>query len=158
MRITIKRSPVESTPTYTHGRLFTEESGFLCWTLEDADRGLTNDMPLERIKAIKRYGETAIPKGTYRIQMCTSPKLHTKAYAQKYGGKLPMVCDVPGWTGVYIHPFNSPEESLGCIAPGVLKGDIRGRIFESTRAFYDLMDFYVIPAVERGEDIYLTIE
>ena len=49
-------------------------------------------------------------------------------------------------------------ESYGCIAPGVLRDGIRGRIFDSTKAFYDLMDFYLVPAHERGQQIWLNIE
>lgn len=158
VEMTLKRSASESGPGYTHGRLFLEESGFLCWTLEDEDRGLTSDMGLAKIKAIKQYGKTAIPTGRYRVELRVSPKLKDKPYAKKYGGMLPALQDVPGWTGVLIHPFNTPEESLGCIAPGVLKGDKRGRIFESTRAFYDLMDYYLWPAYQRKDEIWITIK
>lgn len=159
MEIRIKRAPAESGNGYTHGRLSTDEGGFVCWTLEDTDRGLTSDMPLAEIKAKKVYGQTAIPKGTYKVRMdMVSPKLKDRAYAKKYGGKLPRLVGVPGWSGVLIHPFNLPSESLGCIAPGMLRFNVRGRIFDSTRAFYDLMDFYLIPAYKRGEDIWLTIE
>ena len=159
MRITIKRNAYESAAGYTHGRLLTDEGGFLCWTLEDEDRGLTQDMPLEKIMARKVYGKTAIPKGTYRVRMDTiSPKLKDRPYAKKYGGILPRLENVPGWTGVLIHPFNVPSESYGCIAPGMLRSGIRGRIFDSTQAFYDLMDFYLVPAAKRGEEIWITIE
>lgn len=158
VNLTLKRSPAESGAGYTHGRLFVDEGGFLCWSLEPEDRGLTSAMSEAKIKAVKVYGKTAIPKGRYEVKLRVSPKLKDKPYAKKYGGMLPAIQNVPGWTGVLIHPFNTPEESLGCIAPGVLKGDKRGRIFESTKAFYDLMDFYIMPAVKRGDKIFLTIE
>lgn len=158
MEIRIKRSPAESGEGYTHGRLSTDEGGFLCWTLEDTDRGLRQDMPLEEIKRRKVYGQTAIPAGRYPIQLRVSPRLGGRPYAQKYGGKLPYIIGVPGWSGVIIHPFNLPSESLGCIAPGMLRSGIRGRIFDSTAAFYDLMDFYIWPAYQRGEKIWLTID
>ena len=158
MEIRIKRAPAESGNGWTHGRLSTDEGGFLCWTLEDTDRGLRQDMPLEEIKRRKVYGQTAIPAGRYPIQMRVSPRLGGRPYAQKYGGKLPYIYGVPGWSGVIIHPFNLPSESLGCIAPGMLHSGIRGRIFDSTAAFYDLMDFYIWPAYQRGEEIWLTIE
>lgn len=159
MKITIKRNPAESAAGYTHGRMYLDECGFFCWTLEDEDRGLSQDMPLAQIKARKKYGQTAIPKGTYLVRMDTiSPKLKDRAYAKKYGGRLPRLENVPGWTGVLIHPFNVPSESYGCIAPGMLRSGIRGRIFDSTQAFYDLMDFYLVPAAKRGEEIWITIE
>lgn len=157
MKITIKRNTAESAAGYTHGRMFLDECGFFCWTLEDEDRGLTQDMPLATIKARKKYGQTAIPKGTYRVRMdVVSPKLKNRAYAKKYGGCLPRLENVPGYEGVLIHPFNTAEESLGCIAPGVYAGG--GRIKDSTKAFYDLMDFYLVPAHKRGEAIWITID
>ena len=73
MEIRIKRAPAESGNGWTHGRLSTDEGGFLCWTLEDTDRGLRQDMPLEEIKRRKVYGQTAIPAGRYPIQMRVSP-------------------------------------------------------------------------------------
>ena len=159
MELRIKRNQYESAAGYTHGRLFIDECGFFCWTLEDEDRGLTQDMPLAKIQAVKVYGKTAIPAGRYRVNMDTvSPKLKGRPYAKKYGGRLPRLENVPGWEGVLIHPFNTPEESYGCIAPGMLRSGIRGRIFDSTKAFYDLMDFYLEPARKRGEEIWLTIE
>ena len=134
MKIRIKRNAYESGNGYTHGRLFTDEGGFLCWTLEDEDRGLTQDMSLVQIKAKKVYGKTAIPKGTYRVRMDTiSPKLKDRPYAKKYNGILPRLENVPGWTGVLIHPFNVPSESFGCIAPGMLHSGIRGRIYPITK-------------------------
>lgn len=158
VELLLQRAPVESGPGYTHGRLSLEECGFLCWTLEDEDRGLTQDMDPAKIKAVKVYGKTAIPTGRYEVKLRVSPKLKDKPYAKKYGGMLPAIQNVPGWTGVLIHPFNTPEESLGCIAPGVLKGDKRGRIFESTKAFYDLMDCYIWPAYLRKDEIWITIK
>ena len=64
MIIRVARNSYESAAGYTHGRLYVDEGGFLCWTLEDEDRGLRQDMPLAQIKARKVKGATAIPKGT----------------------------------------------------------------------------------------------
>lgn len=158
MTITIKRRPGQSADGYTHGQLYIDESGFLCWTLEDTDRGLTADMPLEEIKRRKVYGQTAIPKGTYRIHLRVSPSLKDRSYAQPYGGKFPVIINVPGYSGCMLHPGNTPEDTRGCILPGMLRQGIRGRVFDSTKAYRDLMDFYIWPAYKRGEQIWLTIE
>lgn len=157
LTIHLHRNPYRSAAGYTVGELLLPECGYLCDTLEDEDRGLHQDMPLATIKARKVNGQTAIPKGTYRVNMDTvSPKLKGRAYAKKYGGCLPRLENVPGWEGVLIHPFNTAADSLGCIAPGVWAG--KGRIKDSTRAFYDLMDFYLVPAHRRGEEIWITID
>lgn len=158
MEITIKRSVADSGPTYTHGRIFTDEGGFFGWTLEDTDRGLTSDMTEEEIKKRKKYGITAIPKGRYRIYLRVSPTLGEREYAKPYGGKFPVLINVPGYSGVMIHPGNTPADTNGCILVGMLRGSTRGRIFDSQKAYKDLMDYYVWPAYKRKEKIYITIE
>lgn len=158
MEITIKRSPVESGEGYTHGRLFTDEGGFVCWTLEDTDRGLTADMSEAQIKAIKKYGETAIPKGRYKVVLAVSPTLKDRSYAKKYGGMFPVLVNVPGYSGIMIHPGTTPADTRGCILTGMLRGSKRGRIYDSQQAYKDLMDFYIWPAHLRNQEIWMTIE
>lgn len=158
MRIRIVRNQYESAAGYTHARLLLDEGGFFCWTLEDEDRGLTQEMPLEQIKAKKVKGKTAIPKGTYKIQVRVSPKFKDRYWAKKYGGRLPYLQGVPGYEGVCIHVGNTPEDTDGCLLVGMLQGSIRGRVFDSVAAFQDLMDWYIMPAYERKEEIWVTIE
>ena len=158
MEIRIKRAPAESGNGWTHGRLSTDEGGFLCWTLEDTDRGLRQDMPLEEIKRRKVYGQTAIPTGRYPIQLRVSPRLKDRPYAKPYGGKFPVLEDVPGFSGVMIHPGTTVEDTRGCLLVGMLRSGIRGRIFDSRKAYRDLMDFYIWPAFLRNEEIWITIE
>ena len=49
---------------YTISRLYVNGELFGCNTLEDTDRGLSQDMQLEEIKKKKVYGQTAIPIGS----------------------------------------------------------------------------------------------
>ena len=93
---------------YTVGRFLIDGTRF-CESMEDPDRGLTQDMSLEEIKKRKVYGETAIPKGTYNVTMTWSPK---------YKRNMPEVHDVPGFSGVRIHSGNTAEDSHGCILLG----------------------------------------
>ena len=73
MNITIKR--IFKGDKYTIGKLYVNGI-YECDTLEDTDRGLTEDSPLSEIQSKKVYGETAIPTGTYKIDMNTvSPKI-----------------------------------------------------------------------------------
>lgn len=146
----------EKEANYTIGDLFVNGILF-SQTLEDKDRGLTQDMPLEEIKAKKVYGKTAIPTGTYEIDMNTiSPKFQARSWAKPYGGKLPRLLNVPGYEGILIHPFNSAAESLGCI--GVGNNSIKGMITDSSRTFMSLMSKYLLPAKVRGEKITISIE
>lgn len=80
----------------------------ICWTLEDKDRGLNQLMPAETIKQIKVFGKTAIPIGKYKFEFYNSPK-HGEVYLLK---------NVPGFEYIEIHPANTDEQLLGCIAPG----------------------------------------
>ena len=60
--------------TYTIGKLIIDGKR-ICETIEDKDRGLTDNMSVDEIKKKKVYGETAIPAGTYTISMTViSPK------------------------------------------------------------------------------------
>ena len=115
-------------------------------------------MPLAQIKARKVYGKTAIPKGTYRVQLRVSPSLKDRYYARPFGGKFPYLQNVPGFDGVMLHPGNGPEDVKGCICPGVCHSGIKGRVFDSVLAWQDLMQFYIWPAYQRKEEIWLTIE
>lgn len=116
MEIKIKREQLE--PTYTISKLFIDGQYF-CDTVEDCDRGLTDNMSLEEIMHKKVYGETAIPKGTYKITLdIISSKFKEKSWAKFCDGKLPRLLNVKGFEGVLIHVGNTPKDSLGCILVG----------------------------------------
>ena len=156
--IHLHRDPNRSTGAYTVGSIVLDECGYLCDSLEPADRGLSQDMDADKIKAIKVYGETAIPTGRYEIRMdIVSPAFKNKSYAKKYDGCLPRLMNVPGFDGVLIHPFNAANESKGCIGPGDFNART-GKLVRSTVAFYDLIDRYLMPAHQRGQKIYIEID
>ena len=64
MRLTLIRK--YKLPTYTIGKLYIDGEYF-CDTLEDKDRGLTDDMTVSEISKIKIKNETAITTGTYSL-------------------------------------------------------------------------------------------
>lgn len=158
MEMRLVRNAYESAAGYTLGRLFVDEGGFLCWVLEPENRGLHQDMPLSQIERKKVKGKTAIPAGRYRIRLRVSPKFGDKWYAKEYGGKFPYLCDVPGFDAIMVHPGNTAEDTAGCLLPGELQMGIRGRVFNSVLAWQDLMRFYIWPAYQRKEEIWITIE
>ena len=154
MELLVKR--VAKKNEYTIGKLYVD-GVYFSDTLEDCDRGLTQDMTLEEIKAKKIYGKTAIPTGTYEIDMNTvSPKFRDRSWAKPYGGKLPRLLNVPGYEGVLIHVGNSASDSSGCLLVG--KNSIKGMITDSTRTFHTLMSKFLLPAKVQGERITITIE
>ncbi|QOR58255.1 L,D-carboxypeptidase/transpeptidase [uncultured phage cr106_1] len=153
MNITIKR--IFKGDKYTIGKLYVNGI-YECDTLEDTDRGLTQSMPLTEIQSKKLYGETAIPTGTYEIDMNTvSPKFKDRSWAKFCGGKLPRFIDVPGYSGVLIHVGNKPADTLGCILVGDNK--IKGQVINSTSTFQELYSI-MLKAKVAGEKITVTIE
>lgn len=140
---------------YTIGKCYINNV-FFSNTMEDKDRELTDTMPLSEIKQRKVYGETAIPSGTYNLQMSYSPKFSSKTWAAKYQGKVLEIPNVKGFSGVRIHPLNKASESLGCIGLG--KNNVKGMITDSVNYYYEFLDEYILPAIQRGEKITLTIK
>lgn len=141
--------------TYTIGKCFINGNAFSD-TVEDKDRGLVNAMPLDEIKSKKVYSKTAIPTGTYEVKLTYSPKFAKNVWGRKYKGLVPQIMNVPAYEGVRIHPFNTAEESLGCIAVG--KNSVKGKVLEATKYYYRLMDDYILPAIKKREKITLTIK
>ena len=88
----------------TLGKLFSGDEQ-LCYTLEDVVREIEGD-PVESWKI---DGQTAIPRGTYKIGIDFSP--HFKR-------DLPHLLNVPGYVGVRIHPGNTDADTEGCILLG----------------------------------------
>lgn len=153
MKLLLKR--IFKGSNYTIGKLFINGI-YECDTIEDQDRGLTSQMTLEEIKAKKVYGVTAIPTGTYSINMTTvSPKFKDRVWAKPYKGILPRLENVKGYEGVLIHVGNKAQDSLGCILVGENK--IKGQVINSTATFYELMTV-LLKAQSVGEVIELTIE
>ena len=154
MRLTLQR--IAKREMYTVGRLYVDGI-YVCNTIEDKDRGLKSHHPLEQISKVKVYGETAIPLGTYVIDMDrVSPKFSSRSWAKPYGGKIPRLRSVPGFESILIHPGNTAASSLGCILVGI--NDKVGRVCDSQRIFKRLMDDYLVPAHERGDTITITIQ
>ena len=153
MKLLLKR--IAKQKTYTIGKLYINDV-YECDTLEDTDRGLSDDMSVEEINKKKVYGQTAIPTGTYEINMdVVSPKFKNRSWAKPYNGKLPRLMNVPGYEGVLIHVGNKPENTLGCLCVGQNK--IKGQVVNSTATFHELMA-KLVKAHDKGENISITIE
>ena len=149
MKLLLKR--IAKRDTYTIGKLYIDGKYFSD-TLEDPDRGLTNSMSREQIAKIKGYGETAIPTGTYNIDMNTiSAKFKNRSWASPYKGKIPRLQNVPGYEGVLIHPGTTSKDTLGCILVG--KNTSKGMITQSQATFHQLMS-----VLTKGTNITITIE
>ncbi len=131
MKLDLRR--LELTGQSTIGRLAVDGVDF-CWTLEDVVR-----------TGPKVYGQTAIPAGTYAMQLTLSPR---------FKRVLPLLVNVPGFEGVRIHPGNTAADTEGCILVGL--GHADDRITDS-RAAFDALFTRLKAATDRGEAISLKI-
>lgn len=152
--ISLQLKRIAKKPTYTIGKLYLNGEYF-CDTLEDTDRGLSQVMPLEQIMAKKIKNQTAIPTGTYVIDMNTvSPKYSNFSkypWAKPYDAKIPRLKAVPGYFGVLIHPGNTNADTSGCILVGENK--VVGKVINSQLTWKKLMAKLV-----KDKNIILIIE
>ncbi len=143
MRILLQRHALKA--GYTIGRM--EINGrYFCDTLEDTDRGLRESMTEDEIAALKVKGATAIPTGTYRIDMQTR--------SPRFGRVLPRLVSVKGYAGVLIHSGNTAADTEGCILVG--ENRERGKVLNS-RATLESLLVFLRAAQAEGEEIELTI-
>ncbi len=138
MILVILREP--SGPTSTIGRLYMGGEPF-CWTLEDPVR----ERPGVPVADWKIAGKTAIPAGRYQIVLTLSPR---------FKRELPLLVDVPGFTGVRIHAGNRADDTEGCLLPGYDRGpDWVGRSREAEGALI----FRIAGARTRGEPVTIDV-
>ena len=123
--------------SYTIGRLYIDGKYF-CDTLEPKVRDLS--------KEAKVKGRTAIPTGRYRVYLTYSPR---------FKRILPLLEDVPHFTGVRIHRGNTAKDTEGCILVGFNR-EI-GKVLDSAATEQRLMAV-LQNAVNKGEQIYITVE
>lgn len=153
MEVKVKR--IAKKEAYTIGKMYVNGE-YVCDTLEDKDRGLTSNMSVAQICGVKVHGETAIPTGRYLVDMKTvSPRFGGRAQYQFCKGRLPRLCNTPGYQGVLIHIGNTAKDTEGCILVGENKE--RGKVLNS-KATFNRLYLRLAIADKRGEQIWITIE
>ena len=140
-------------------KIFTERStigeivldGRIFYTIEDKDRGLTQDMTLSQVQKIKVYGKTCIPYGRYKVVITKSNRFSAKKGKPVF---TPQLVGVTGFDGIRIHIANWAEQLEGCIAPGLRAG--MDCVIDSTKAYNIILDKISL-AIRAGEDVYINI-
>ena len=98
MNLLLKREIFSNKSTI--GRLWIDgEPKF--WTMEDV------------VRDVKIPGETAIPYGNYEVIV---------TFSNRFKKPLPLLLDVPNFTGIRIHAGNTSEDTEGCILIGMSHG------------------------------------
>lgn len=144
--------------TYTIGRLYVNGE-FLCNTLEDKDRGLSNNMSLSEIQSKKIKAETAIPSGTYKITLnIISPRFSKMSFYKNInGGRVPRLLNVKGFDGILIHVMDGAKGaalSEGCI--GIGRNLIKGGLLQG-KEYYKKLYSILLEAANKKEEIKITI-
>lgn len=135
MQLRLIREP--SLDDATLGVLFVD-GHFHCFTLEDSIR----ERPDRPVADWKIPGATAIPAGRYRLAMTPSVR---------FKRTLPLLLDVPGFSGCRIHAGNTTADTEGCVLVGRDRG--RARVQQSRVALESLCD-----ALSADDEAWITIE
>lgn len=140
MKLLLKR--IAKRDTYTIGKLYID-GVYFCDTLEDKDRGLTQSMTTSELSQKKIPGKTAIPTGEYQV---------TITYSNRFKQQMPLLNNVPGFSGIRIHSGNTAQDTDGCILVG--KNKTVGKVLESKKTYQEL---YKILSSVGNEKIHITI-
>lgn len=140
MKLLLKR--IHLGDTFTVGQLY-EVTDFgespLCYVLEDKVREVEG----QDVKVWKEQNKTAIPKGIYSVSITFSNRFQTK---------LPVLADVPGFTGIRIHSGNSSKDTEGCLLVG-MTWDGKSDWIGSSKVAMGLL----MPMIDRAEDCTIEI-
>jgi hypothetical protein len=103
------------------------------FTLEDPER------------LVKIKGETAIPRGRYRLIKTWSPRFNRKMW---------LLENVPGYEGIRFHAGTRQEHTEGCIMPALIREGNRTRM---SQVALEAVEYLLDKAAEAGEENYITI-
>lgn len=112
---------------------------FQGFTLEDEIREVSG----QPVASWKVAGRTAIPAGRYQVAL---------TYSTRFQRVMPQLLDVPGFSGIRLHPGNAIEDTEGCILVGRTRST--RWVGQSRAAFAELYD----RLVHATEDRWITIE
>ena len=140
MKLLLKR--IHFGETFTVGQLY-EVTDYgqspLCYVLEDKYREVEG----QDVKVWKVQDKTAIPKGVYDVRI---------TFSNRFQSKLPLLLNVPGFTGIRIHTGNTSKNTEGCLLVGMTWDGKSDWIGSSKIAMGVLM-----PMIERAEDCTIEI-
>ena len=133
-----------SSDDFTTGLLFDVTDNvrsFLCYTLEDEAR------------TTKKWGETRIPAGTYKLTLRAEGGFHSR-YLAKFGAEfhkgMIYVNEVPNFEYILWHIGNDDDDTAGCLLVGKTSQD--NFIGSSTAAYKEIYP-PIRDAILSGEEV-----
>lgn len=143
MTLLLQRRPTRNEATL--GDLFVVHSDGelvpVCVTLEDAVREVKG----QPVPTWKIPGKTAIPEGKYRVIINMSARFRRL---------MPLLLDVPGFSGIRVHPGNRITETDGCILPGI--GSIGDTVVQSRDGYAKVFSL-IDGSIKAGTPVWLTV-
>lgn len=112
-----------------------------CVTIEDVVR----EIPGVAVAEWKIQGDTAIPAGRYAVVV---------THSQRFGRDMPLLANVPGFSGVRIHPGNTAEDTAGCILVGKR---VAGESIVDSRVAFAALFTRIQRALEGGEQVWIEV-
>lgn len=137
--MTLRLKRTKKTGTYTEGKMYIDGK-YYCDTLEDTERDLNS-------ASDKIYSETAIPAGEYEVKRYMSPKF------QQY---MPLLLNVPYFSGILIHSGTNPGHTAGCILVGEKSSDGRLNGNTTQKISKDLRE-RIFAAIDSGKKVTIAI-
>lgn len=140
----VELNVLRTTPTHysTIGNLSIGET-FFSYCLEPTDRGLTHDMTIDQIEALKIPKQTCIPNGRYEIKLYNSPK----------HGLCLCLQDVPGFGFVEIHIGNYPHDTEACLLPGAGK---QKDMVTNSKSMVTTLNTKLFPLLKSGTKVFIN--
>lgn len=138
MNIELRRRP--SSFASTIGEL-SVDGIFTAFSLEDVVR----EIPGKPVSSWKIDDRTAIPVGRYRVII---------TFSARFQQDMPLLLDVPGFSGVRIHSGNTSDDTSGCILVGLNVVD--DTVTGSHIAFHRLFD-QIEKALSQSDKVWITV-
>jgi len=122
----------------TIGNILDDDGQFVCYTLEDKDRKLEGG-------GEKVYGQTAIPRGFYRVILSRS---------NRFKRIMPEILDVPQFTGIRMHGGNDEHDTEGC--PLLAEHAEEDRVW-GCKPSCEKVERLIAEAERQGKEVWLAI-
>ena len=147
MELVLKR--IAKKDDYTIGRLYIrktvldeysagEELEYVCDTLEPKWRDYAKG-------ARKINGKSAIPEGRYPVVITYSPTI--KQW-------LPLLVNVPRFSGIRIHAGNTVKDTQGCILVGL---NLKKGMVLNSRKYVEIIKSKIVEAKNKGEAVWIEV-